>query len=58
MNGVTCLFVPPCGLDTKVSGTARSGTNYCRFELGMGVLFGVTEATPDVTLKWDLGISF
>jgi hypothetical protein len=29
-------------------------------EIGVGValLFGVTDATPDVTLKWDLEINF
>jgi hypothetical protein len=29
-----------------------------KIELGMGVLFGATDATPDVTFKWDLEVSF
>jgi hypothetical protein len=36
----------------------RSGAEEPKIELGMGVLFGVTEATPDVTFKWDLEVSF
>ena len=28
------------------------------FELGLGVLVGATDATPDLTFKWDLEISF
>ncbi len=27
-------------------------------ELALGVLFGATDATPDVTVKWDLEVSF
>lgn len=27
-------------------------------EVGVGLLFGATDATPDVTLKWDLEVSF
>ena len=27
-------------------------------EIGIGVLFGATDATPDVTLKWDVEVNF
>lgn len=36
----------------------RSGAEEPKIEIGMGVLFGATEVTPDVTFKWDLEVSF
>ncbi len=36
----------------------KGGDKEPEVTLGMGVLFGATDATPDVTFKWDLEVSF
>ena len=36
----------------------KGGDKEPEVALGMGVLFGATDATPDVTFKWDLEVSF
>jgi hypothetical protein len=37
---------------------SKAGSKEPEIELGMGVLFGATDATPDVTVKWDLEVAF
>ena len=36
----------------------KTGAKEPEIEVGMGVLFGATEATPDVTFKWDVEVQF
>ena len=36
----------------------KAGAKEPEIEIGMGVLFGATDATPDVTFKWDVGVAF
>jgi len=36
----------------------KMGAKEPEIELGLGVLLGATDATPDVTVKWDLEVSF
>lgn len=36
----------------------KKGAKEPEVQVGMGVLFGATDATPDVTVKWDLEVAF
>ena len=36
----------------------KAGAKEPEIEVGAGVLFGATDATPDVTFKWDVEVSF
>lgn len=46
------------GDDNGEDESLKRGEEVPEVEAAIGVLFGVTDATPDVTLKWDIEITF
>jgi hypothetical protein len=46
------------GGDDDDDKSLRTAAKEPEIGLGLGLLFGATDATPDMTLKWDLEVAF